>query len=239
MATADIVYNPALSGGADAGSPKQTYTAIGRALAGLSTDCLIFWEDWEKKDNPAPGWNPVMSAGASGTRSATDKSTVVLDSGATAGSTAMHETGTEGGVLAGAAGTDKWYCAFRMKVLTSTFNTTSMVSGGVSNSARTSSIVAGQIKNAANFRVEYDGNFELSANALDFGVARDASFHIYELWHPGDGKLHARLDGGVEVNATLGAPPTQLNAVLYVVNGSGAVSHQGGFDWYLFLGPRS
>lgn len=226
-------------GGGDAGNPRQVYTAIGRGLTGLPSDCLIFFEDWEKKANPAPGWNPIMSAGASGARSTTNKSCIHLDSGATAGSTAMEETATEGGVLAGAAGTDRWYCAFRLAVLTSTFNTTSMCSAGVCNTARTSSIVAGQIKNNANYRVQYDGNFELAASSLDLGVARDANFHIIELWHPGDGKVHARIDGGAEVSATLASPPAQLHAVLYTVNGSGAVSHQNDVDWYLFLGPRS
>jgi hypothetical protein len=225
------------SGSSDTGWTRFQYTISGSALTGL-TNYSSLWEDWEALATPA-SWNNQASGGATAAASTANYTCARYNTGSPDGNVLQSETATLGQRFAGTANSDKWYLAFRSCVITTgSMGQTSEFLAGLCNSARNSSITCGAYGTGSNYVLQYDGNFG-PGHLASLGTLVDNAFHVFEMWHPGDGTLHARVDGGTPVVVTPASPPTSCYRVVYTLNNVAGKQHIQDVDWMLALAQRS
>jgi hypothetical protein len=216
----------------------ESYISIGEALIGLSGASLgKTIADFDTAPLP-PGWS--QSAGAGGT--------VVDVAGFKGGVSRMSTSVTIGGNaqnngtsrIVQNASTDRWYFAWRFRI-PSTVDVNTRIGMGFRNFGATSDIVIGAMGNSslANFVLQYDGTLG-TGTGVSLGVALDTAWHIGEAWQPGDGKYHARLDGGTPITPVTPASPPSDNITISMAydNNVAGVNHQCDRDWCLYLYPR-
>jgi hypothetical protein len=224
---------------ADRASTFDTYLQQCQGFAGLGPDVAFFWDEFVASTN---GTNISNYLGPSAVGTGTldpqvgKGGTPRLKSGATANSS--YSIFSNATIIANPS-TERWCIATRFKIATAT-DTVSIVGVGMLNSSANSSIMAGfaGALHATNFIVQFDGNIG-AGTALNLNVAKDTNFHTYVIYGVGDGKVRARLDGGVEVSATLSSPPTTDMFFGTARNGTTAADRQMDLDWLLVVSTRS
>lgn len=220
--------------------PAGIYLARGQGFTGLPNDPALSWwfDDLTGIDNAqtAP-WTQFNSG--SGARlanvPATSGGVVRISTGATGASISSAST-TAGAVQSEA--TTKWYVATRFRVITAV-DAVAFALAGLINFANTKSLALGVIGalSAANFIVQYDGNF--AGSFVSLGVAIDTNFHVFEMYSLGDSVIRARIDGGAEVSAVQSAAPTDSLFQNFQVRNQGTAANRAlEMDWFLSMTAR-
>jgi hypothetical protein len=223
---------------------RGLYLPIGLALATLSNDAnlSVFFDDFllaASTSSPAP-W--LFGNGGSGAIATNAVGTLGggwwrLNTGATASSSAIIRS-TSG--LIGPPGTKKWWAAWRFAMNTA-ITAQTIAYAGLLNLAFNKTIGIGVFGAAStvNFQLQYDGNE--TGSFVSTGVAIDTSVHLVEMWGVGDGKVHARMDGGADLGATTmaAAPTDSMCLQAGARNGTDAVARQIDLDWTMALASRA
>jgi len=232
------LYKSNTGGGA---GPSSSLLARGLAFSGLSgsDDTAQFFDDyllgasatvltgWQQQLNNAAAIAMVVTNGAGGLYTA--------NTGATANT--ICDVNTTPSAVTNTS-TAKWYIAFRQKITTTPDANTRALSG-LLNTGSTKSVTAGfnGPQSATNFIVQYDGAF--TGSFIDFGVAVDTAFHVFEIYCNGDTRVRGRIDKGAEVSAVQAAPGTGEHAFYNSLrNGATAATQTVVRDWFSALTPR-
>lgn len=236
-----------------AGSAQSGLINTGVAVAGFPATGApnafgSFWDDWLKAEAAAvvDGWTPTPG-GVAGT--------VVLSSGVAGGVIRLASGATlnggirENSVLAvvNSTGASRWYQATRARFPLAV-DAETMAAVGLLDMTPAKSISIGVhgSSSAVNFTVNYDGVVGTlgvnppSGSFVSTGKAIDTAFHLFEMWCVGDNILHARVDSGAEVTATMAAASVIGNRMFFQAqNGATAADRQIEIDYILQLFSRA
>lgn len=224
--------------------PRGLYLPVGLGLSTLPNDANLaeFFDDFllsAGATTAPPGW--VFGNGGTGALAAQVAASggglIRTTSGATAGATAALQSTV--GLIANIS-TKKWWMAWRLTVSTA-ITAQTMAYVGLLNLAANKTVSMGVFgaSSIVNFVLQYDGNE--TGSFVSTGVAIDTAAHIIEMWGLGDGKVHARIDGGTDLGATTmsSAPADSVYARSCVRNGTDNVARQLDLDWVHVLAPRN
>jgi len=218
------------------------YRSRGAMLTGLNPLDPTVGEDFDDftlatASNVVPRWQPSPSGSGVIVTAVTGSGGGIVraDTGAT-GSSQMLMIGTIG-VISNVT-TKSWYQAWRFRIPT-TPDAQSKLLVGLFNQANNKTITAGFYGplNASNFIAQYDG--VLTGTALDLGVAKDTSFHVFELYGKGTTVLNVQLDGAAVLTATMASAPSDFCMPIWgCLNGTTAATQKNEPDYYYTMFQR-
>lgn len=191
----------------------------------------------------AANWNLAVVGSGAATQLIVDEGGGVhqLATGATGASSAAADTLAP---MIRRVDNQAWWMAFRMKVTTA-IDAAAKVYCGVSDipGGGTKSIAIGVFgaNSTVNFVLQYDGNE--AGSFVSTGVAIDTSFHVFEVWTTGDGKLHMAVDFGADITpsgtAMVAATTNAVSLRRSAQNGATAAARTSRVDWAACISKRS
>jgi hypothetical protein len=236
-------YDPNASGGGLNPGPAF-YASVGAGLLGFASSDpkmgLPLQSDFEANPLPpglttatASGGTPCIAVAAS--KGGVSRNAITT----TAGSFARMFSSQR---LTQLVTTDKWYWAWRFRSAVAPAAGT-RANMGLGNIADGSVICVGinGDSSTTNYTFRYDGHPTSGSGTLvNLNVAIDqTNWHIFECWHPGDGKYHFRIDGGAEFTPVTPAGAITDTIVFdQVFNGTGGTADAMDRDWFVYLYPR-
>jgi len=241
-----VSRHPPIAGGGSAGTEGTDFVGLsptafkylyrGTSFTGLSaSEVGWFYEDWVLPSFAGFQGAPWQTA-------STGSGTFALNSAGEKGGVIELKTGGVGSYrvssltpIVSNISTDKWYVATRFKT-SAVPDSRSYV--GLRNLATTKTVAVGLFEGieATNFCIQYDG--DQTGSALSLATAQDASYHVFEMYGKGDGKVYGRIDGGAEVNATMSAAPTDSCFLTAQINEGTSGAKSMFWDWVIAVFPR-
>lgn len=231
--------NPSGGGGGTAiTSTEAKYIGKGQALTGL-TDYISFFQDFDSlpvasaSGSMGDGWECFISANAS--QSDGGKNSVLQLNTDGSGSGNGYVKHVQNRLHGTPNSSSPWYMAIRLAIPSYTgVSGPEVVAGVVDQAFGGPRISVGRRSANDDFTIT-SGSFDIS-----FGIGFDTGFHVFEVWNPGDGKVHAQVDGANAISPFVSDdPPLQMCPVVRCYDGGQAHVYQLAVDWFMFLGTRS